>query len=120
MEELTQEMELEMDKYIKKLEEDLELTIINKPESKLLLELFRDTEEKSKPSEKYFQILLNEFSERKKELLETFTDEQRLLFEKYNCSFQELEEQRTEQFFVYGFCMGNKLNEEVNNILNNN
>ena len=48
-----------------------------------------------------------------KELLKTFTtDEQRLLFEKYNWAFQELEQQRVEQFFVYGFCMGNNLNIE--------
>ena len=119
MKELTEEMELEMENYIEKFEKEMEQTVSKEVEPKLLLTLFREyVEQNSSPSKKYF-ILLKELGNIEKDLLKTFTsDEQRLLFEKYNWAFQELEQQRVEQFFVYGFCMGNNLNKEVNNILN--
>ena len=118
MEELTEEMEKEMEEYIEKFEKEFEQAVSEKVEPQLLLILFREyVEQNSSPSKKYF-MLLKELGKIEKELLKTFTDEQRLLFEKYNWAFQELEQQRVEQFFVYGFCMGNNLNKEVNNILN--
>ena len=118
MEELTEDMELEMEEYIEKFEKEFEQTVSEEVEPKLLLTLFREyVEQNSSPSKKYF-MLLKELGKIEKELLKTFTDEQRLLFEKYSWAFQELEQQRVEQFFVYGFCMGNNLKKEVNNILN--
>ena len=118
MEELTEEMELEMKNYIEKFEKEFEQKVSEEVEPKLLLTLFREyIEQNSSPSKKYF-MLLKELGKLEKELLKTFTNEQRLLFEKYSWAFQELEQQRVEQFFVYGFCMGNNLKKEVNNILN--
>lgn len=119
MKELTEDMELEMENYIEKFEKEFEQAVSEKVEPKLLLTLFREYfEQNSSPSKKYF-MLLKELGNIEKDLLKTFTtDEQRLLFEKYSWAFQELEQQRVEQFFVYGFCMGNNLKKEVNNILN--
>ena len=120
MEELTEEKEKEMEEYIEKFEKEFEQTVSEEVEPKLLLTLFREyVEQNSSPSKKYF-MLLKELGKIEKELLKIFTDEQRLLFEKYSWAFQELEQQRVEQFFVYGFCMGNNLKKEVDNVLNNN
>lgn len=121
MKELTEDMELEMENYIEKFEKEFEQDVSEEIEPKLLLTLFREyVEQNSNPSKKYF-MLLKELGNIEKDLLKTFTtDEQRLVFEKYSWAFQELEQQRVEQFFVYGFSMGNNLKKETNNILNNN
>lgn len=111
---LTEEMEKEIEDYMDKFEEDLALIVNNKPEPKLLLELFRDIEEKSRPSEKYFYIL-REMANRKKDLLDTFSKEQRILFEKYIFLKNELEEQLMEQFWTYGYCFGTEISCEVIN-----
>lgn len=118
MEELTQDMEEEIQNYIDKFEEEFNLKVEDEMGPKILIDLFNNyVEENSSPSKKYYYIL-NEMGNKKTELEKTLSKEQQILFEKFYYLFQELEEQRTIQFFVYGFCMGNNLKKEVNNILN--
>jgi len=119
MEESTHDIE-EIQNYIDKFEEEFNLKVGEETEPKMLIDLFNHyVEENASPSRKYYYIL-NEMGNKKTEMEETLSMEQRILFEKFYYLFQELEEQRAIQFFVYGFCMGNNLKKEVNNILNNN
>ena len=112
MEELTRDMEEEIQSYIDKFEEEFNLKVEDEMEPKILIDLFNNyVEENSSPSKKYYYIL-NEMGNKKMELEKTFSYEQRILFEKFYYLFQELEEQRVIQLFIYGFCMGNKLSKD--------
>ena len=119
MKELMEDMdglEKEIDKFIQKFEEDLELSVENKLNTKLLERLYNNyLEEHSKPSEKYYYISREEAS-KEKELLKNLTKEQKLMLEKVLYLKEKIGEERELQSFIYGFCIGNRLKNDIDTI----
>lgn len=54
-----------------------------------------------------------------KQISRILTDEEKLMLSKHTFLQQRLEEEVVLQGFIYGFCMGTKLKQEVNDTLDN-
>ena len=111
------EEEMKIEKILEDFEETFELKrkeMLNAPLLKILFREFIETI--YKPTENYYKNL-SEISEIEKEIEETFSTNEKILFKKWNFKQDRRLDERVEQAFIYGYAISSQIDSEKNDII---